>query len=147
MAAIEADILRALRTHLIAFAQSRGLPVAFTNVGFVAPSDGRYLRETFFLNGVRARALKAAHQLLQGLYQIDVMWPQNVGQTDAMMLAAEVADLFTGDGWLNEGAANVRVVERPTIAGLMIDDSRAMVPVTCRWECATRDVLPGIPST
>lgn len=137
MAAVEASILVALRTHLIAFAQPRAIPIAFTNKTFSPPADGKYLRETFIPNGVAGRLISASSQRLQGLYQIDLMWPQAAGETAARTLASEIADHFTGDEHLVSGDAAVRITERPSLAALMIEDSRAMLPITVRWEAWT----------
>ncbi|GGE18152.1 hypothetical protein GCM10011390_41680 [Aureimonas endophytica] len=131
---IEADILQALRSHLIAFAQARSLPIAFTNTDFSPPPDGKYLRETFLPNGVASRLIRAQSQRLQGLYQIDVMWPLSSGQTAAMTLAGDLASHFDGDDRRTYASASVRVTERPAVAGLMIEDSRAMLPVSISWE-------------
>jgi hypothetical protein len=135
--AVEAEILLALRNHLVAFAQARSLPIAFTNKSLTPPADEKYLRETYLPNGIASRLIQASRQRLQGLYQIDLMWPQDAGETAAQTLAGDIAEHFNGDDFLVNGATSVRVTERPTLAGLLIEDTRAMLPVTVKWESWT----------
>jgi hypothetical protein len=135
--AIEAEIMLALRNRLVAFAQPRTLPIAFNNKSFTPPAARKYLRETFLPNGIASRLLKADRQRLQGLYQIDVIWPSGDGETAALTIASDLAAHFTSDEPLINGAAAVFLTERPALAGLMVEDSQAMIPVTIPWSCWT----------
>lgn len=136
MAAVETNILLALRSHLIAFARDRSLPIAFTNKAFSAPGDGRYLRESFIPNTVTRRFLGSAEpQRHQGIYQIDVMWPQGDGETVAREIAGAVSDHFATDLRLTSGGVSVIIPKRPEVGGMIIDEARTMIPTTVVWDC------------
>lgn len=135
MAAIEASILVALRSHLIAFAEPRAIPIAFTNKTFTPPADGKFLRESFIPNGTfRPEISDESRPVWRGLYQVDVMWPQNSGETAARTLAADIATHFAPANRLVADTSIVRVTRWPEVAGLMIDDTRAMIPITIDWQ-------------
>jgi hypothetical protein len=133
--AIEIDILTALRSRLITFAQTQSLPIAFTNRAFSTQAPGKYLRETFIPNIVSRPFIgSTAPQRHQGLYQVDLMWPRDKGETEARTLAGELADHFPTDFRLTSGTTSVRITRRPDVAGMLIEDTRTMIPVTISWE-------------
>lgn len=132
--ASEPDILLALRNRLVAFAQPRSLPIAFTNKNFSAPATGKYLRETFLPNGtLRPEVADDSTPVWQGLYQIDVFWPQNGGETEPLALAAAIADHFSPATRLQGTGVTVRIPSRPSTSPLMVTDTRAMIATTVQW--------------
>jgi len=137
--AIETDILDAMRSHLIAWAndQSPVIPIEFTNDDFDKPSDMIWLRETFLPNGVAGRLYKAAEQRLQGIYQVDLMFPKGAFEDAWRTKAGNLADEFQTDDPFPSGAARVLIKERPSVGPVLVEDASAMIPITIRWTCWT----------
>lgn len=133
--AVEAEILKALRSRLIAFAQPKVLPIAFTNRPFTAPAGGQYLRESWIPNRTRRMGVSSddAHNHI-GLYQIDAVAQSNSGETSLLELAASIADHFAVDLDLTSGGITARVTKRPDIGPTMVDEPVAMIPVTVHWQ-------------
>lgn len=137
--AIETDILDALRSRLIAWAnaQSPVIPIEFTNDDFTTPSDKVWLRETIIPNGVANRLYQASEQRLQGLYQVDLKFPKGKFEDAWRTKAGDFSDEFQTDDPFTSGAALVRIRERPQVGPVLIEDAGAMIPITIRWTCWT----------
>jgi hypothetical protein len=133
--AIETEIMLALRARLVSFAQAQSLPIAFTNKSFKTPKGGKFLRETFVPNIIDRQYLASdAPQWHRGLYQVDVMWPHDDGETAAREVAGDMAAHFATDLKLTSGTTTVRITQRPEVAGMLVDETQTMIPVTIRWE-------------
>lgn len=132
--ATEAEIMLALRAHLVAFAQPRGLPIAFTNKNFTPPATSKYMRETFLPNGtMRPEIADDSLPVWQGIYQIDVFWPSNGGETEPLNLAGAIADHFSPATRLRAAGLTVRIQSRPSTSPLMVTDARSMIATTVSW--------------
>ena len=72
-----------------------GLPVAWGNVDFKPPSNGRYLAATFIPNGNSRVAITtgAPHQY-RGLLQVSVYWKRDEGTAAPVEVAGQVAEHF-----------------------------------------------------
>jgi hypothetical protein len=133
--AVEASILEALRSHLVAFAKPREILVAFTNINFTPPSGKTYLRESFIPNATNRLYLRSdePHRFF-GVYQVDVIAGSNSGVTAPLILAGQIADHFAVDMALASDGITTRISKRPDVIGLMVEPDRAIAPVSIEWE-------------
>lgn len=109
---------------------SPALPIAYPEMAetFVPPDDGKYLDATAFPNKPFWEGL-AEGRIDQGILQITVVWPKNVGLAAPMAAADEVIAHFpkghrmgavkvSGEGW-----------QSPPLPG----DDAVRIPVTIPW--------------
>lgn len=117
---------------------SLGLPIAWPNVDFTPPADGKYLRIQHVPNATQRQwiASDGVHRYL-GILQVSVFWPkgQNEGELRPREIAGQVAAHFPCDHLMTEDDVSVRVMERPTVADMLVEDSRVHIPVSIQWEC------------
>ncbi|WP_417702363.1 DUF4128 domain-containing protein [Pseudophaeobacter sp.] len=115
-----------------------GLPIAWPNVDFTPPENQKYLRVQFVPNVTQRQwiASDGVHRYL-GLLQVSVFWPkgQYEGELRPREIAGQVAAHFPCDHQMTEDDVTVRVMERPTVADMLPEDSRVHIPVTIQWEC------------
>ena len=113
---------------------SPSLPVAYPEVAFDPPADGKYLAVSVFTNRPAWEGL-ASGKIDQGILQIDVVWPKNQG----LIAPAEIADLvkahFARPCVMQSGTAQVRVSGEPWCAAPLIELSETRIPVSVRWVC------------
>lgn len=133
MAAVEAVVLNALMGYVASL--GLGLPVAWPNVDYTPPADGKYIAATFLPNGAGRVAITSgtAHRRI-GLLQLTVYWPRGEGMFKPMEQAAAVADSFATDQKIVSGGTTIRITKAPDIAGPIIEEHAAQVPVTVSWE-------------
>lgn len=132
----EARIMALLFARLGTLTGAAGaLPIAWPNVSFTPPASGKFLRVDFIPNRVDRLFIGSGepHQM-QGLMQVSVMWPLNVGTDAPQDIAGAVAAAFPVGDPLWDADLRVRIVQRPAVAGVIVEDTRIMVPVTVEWE-------------
>ncbi|RFC66448.1 hypothetical protein DYI37_03115 [Fulvimarina endophytica] len=131
-----AAIASALFEHLKAFGQSRNLRVSRANRSFTAKDGETYLRESFIPNTADRRFIGSddPHRYL-GLYQIDVITTSGSGEQTARTLAGEIAAHFAVDQRLMADGITTRITRRADVGPMMVEDARAMIPLTLEWEC------------
>ena len=110
---------------------SPALPIAYPEPAstFEPPADGKYLEVSLFYNRPAWEGLSSG-RMDQGLLQITVVWPKNMGLPGPLRHAAEVIDHFPKGQALADG---VRVSGQPYAASPLIDASDVRVPVTIPW--------------
>ena len=133
---IEQDIETALFERVASLTLSPVLPVAWPNVNFTPPDDGKYLEVSHFPNGVSRYALGGGNASSRiGLLQLTVVTPLNQGPANATAIAGEVAAHFNDATVMFEGVAKVFVTKAPELAPAIKSDVSWSVPVTISYEC------------
>jgi hypothetical protein len=108
---------------------SPALPVAYPEITFDPPTDGKYLEASLFFNRPAWEAVDSGKQD-QGLLQVTVVWPRGAGVIAPMEAAAEVLDHFPKALSLSDG---VRISAQPWAASPIIEGSETRIPVTIPW--------------
>jgi hypothetical protein len=109
-------------------------PIAWPNVSFTRPADGRFLRVQFVPNATNRRFIGSddPHQYL-GLLQISAYDKLIWGEHSVRQAAGQVAAHFPTD--LRLGEIGVRITKRPNVSDMIIEEDRVQVPVMIEWEC------------
>ncbi len=130
-----ADIMEALFARVESLdSGSPDLPIAWPEqaAAFVPPADGRYLAVSFFSNAPRWSGV-ASGRLDQGLLQVSVIWPRNLG----LLVPGAIADLIIAHFPLGlrliNGSARVTVAQQPWAASPLSEPDRLTIPVTIPW--------------
>lgn len=134
--ATEVNIPQALMRRVGTLALNPPLPIAWPNLNFTVPADGKYLRVQHIPNVTQRLHINSdgAHRYL-GLLQITVHWPKNRGEIEPRRIAAAIVAHFPCDLRLVEEGDTVRITKRPAAADLMQDDAGTMIPVMVEYEC------------
>ena len=132
---IEGKIQVALFTRLAALSLSPALPIAWPDVNFAKPANGKYLEGIFIPNGAERQWIDSdgAHRFF-GMLQVSVHWPSGAGSTAPTEIGGAVAGHFPADLILTEGGVSVRITKRPDVGGPITETTGAMVPVTIEYE-------------
>jgi len=111
------------------------LPVAWPNKAFTPPTTGKFLRADFIPGRVDRICIGSDERHRQlGIMQVSVMWPLSKGTDEPTDMAGAIRGLFPVDLVLTDADIRVRVIERPALAGPIIEEQRLMIPVTVEWE-------------
>lgn len=108
---------------------SPALPIAYPDVTFTPPADGKYVEVALFFNRPAWEGV-ASGKMDQGLLQITVVWPRNGGVIKPMEAVAEVMAHFPKALTLTNG---VTVSAEPYAASPIIEDNETRCPVTIPW--------------
>lgn len=108
------------------------LPVAYPEVAFTPPSDGKYLKVEDFSNKPAWEGLSSG-SLAQGLLQITVVWPRGVGTIAPAQIAQTVIAHFNKGLSLFSGTSRVTITQEPYAASPLTDDISVRIPVTVSW--------------
>jgi hypothetical protein len=128
-----AQIIDALLAHCTTLSVgSPALPIAYPEVSFTPPADGKYLQIDFFANKPAWEGLSSG-KLAQGLLQITVIWPRGHGVVAPNQNAQEVMDHFAKGTTLFDGEMKVTVNQEPWAASPITDGTIIRVPVTIPW--------------
>jgi hypothetical protein len=122
---MEQDIEQALVEHALLL----GGDWAYQNRPF-DPSGGYFRASVLFLEPERL-TLDAMHRM-RGLFQADVMTPENMGTN--MAAVQRIIDHFPADLSLTQGSARIRITRRPSIGPLIKSAPYWQQPVTVAWE-------------
>ena len=131
--AVEASILNAFMHRINDLGLA--LPIAWPNVDFTPPADGKYIAVSFMPNTATRVAITSGtpHRRV-GLLQLSVFWPRGAGVYDPMAKADEIAAGFPADLILLGAGVRVRITKTPDIAGPLVEDHAVHIPVTVSWE-------------
>lgn len=134
--AAESEIFAALMTRVASFAASPALPVAYPNTAFTPPANQRYIRVQFVPNTTNRALIDSdgPHQHL-GLLQVSVYWTKGQGEAGPRAIAAAIADHFPADLRLPSGSVRVRIIKRPDVRDMVVEDAAVQIPVIIEWEC------------
>lgn len=128
-----AQTLDALMTRLgTLITGSPTLPVSYPEVDFTPPADGKYLAAAFFPNRPAWEGLSSG-KLDQGILQISVVWPKDVGLIAPLQIAELVKAHFAKRLALISGTTKVTITREPWAAQPLIEDRQVRVPVTISW--------------
>lgn len=128
-AALIAD---ALFAHAAELETNLSMPIAWPEVEFEPPADGKYLSVQFFTNRLAWEGVSDGRQD-QGLLQVDVVWPKNGGLIAPNQLAAQVEAHFPKGLRLSSGSARVKISREPWTASPLVEDDLVRIPVTISW--------------
>lgn len=127
-----ADIAQALFGHIRGMGSTQ--PIAYPNVSFAPPDDGKFLSVAFMPNRVRGDMIRFEDaNEATGLLQIAVYWPLNAGMIAPQRVADSIITHFARGTVINADGFAVRVIEDPWSSTPLTDESRAMIPVTIPW--------------
>jgi hypothetical protein len=89
------SIIRLLfQERLAAWAQARGLRVAYQNVAFDPADDETYLQAYLLPAGTDTNTIGGDHKAYTGVFQVNAVTPSGNGPTAAEDLVTAIADLF-----------------------------------------------------
>lgn len=108
------------------------LPVAFPDIDFSAPEDGKYLSATIFYNRPKWEGL-GEPTASQGLLQINVHWPRGEGRIPAQAVADQVKQAFNKGLMLTQNSVRITINRAPWSGSPISEDSQLLVPVTISW--------------
>lgn len=120
-------IRRALESRLLAWADAKGLPVAWEAVAFTPPS-GSYLK-VFLMPAEPVNMDLDSGIREHGLFQVSVCTPTGNGPQQAEALAQALRDVFAAD----EVIGPVRISKLPYCSPGLPSDTHFIVPVTIRY--------------
>ena len=111
---------------------SPSMPIAFPDVAFTPPADGKYLRVDLFKNAPFWEGL-ASGRIDQGLLQIMVVWPRHRGIIKPAEVAALVEEHFKKGTKMFGSGATVKVNKEPWTSSAITGDISTETPVTIPW--------------
>jgi hypothetical protein len=131
---IEGKIAEALFGRLASLSLSPALPFAWPNVTF-SPPAGVYLAVALLRNSTdRLTVENDGPHRHQGIMQVTVDAPLNVGETGLLDIGGQIADHFPSGLRLNFDGGHLHVTKRPDVVSLKDDDNaRWLVPVSVFW--------------
>lgn len=130
---VETKVMEALSAHLGTLALSPAMPIAWSGVDFEPPDDG-YLRASHLPNTTQQISLgETGLNRHQGLIQVDVMWPESLGLTEAMERAGAIVAHFKRGTDLTREGVTVRIVRPPSVAPALRAPPFLQVPVTIAY--------------
>lgn len=112
---------------------SPAIATAYENLGF-APTSGTPYQKTFLMRGAPDNTIMGDKVFEEvGIFQVSLMYPQNVGAGDAEARAELIRTHFKRGQTLNEDGIRVHITRTPTIPQGRPDGDRWHIPVTIRW--------------
>ena len=108
------------------------LPIAWPNVAFNPPADGKYLEVAYFSNRPAWEGVGAG-VLDQGLLQITVHWPRGSGIIAPSQVVETIKAHFAKGTLLTSGSTVVRLNRAPWAAAPLVSDQDLAIPVTIPW--------------
>jgi hypothetical protein len=133
--AVETKIAEALFAHLKALVFSPVLRIAFPNMEFEPPADGKWLRATFHpVTGGDRLIGSDDPSRIGGFMQVSVFWPLNRGEGEPRDVAGQIASHFAVDLRLEPSDASVRIIRRPDVGPMLVENIGVQIPVSIYFE-------------
>jgi len=138
---VEVAIEKALLARLAAFAaaQSPALTVAYPNVDFTKPAvskTAQWLRAAYIPATLFPIAIgDTSNNQHFGLFQVDAMQGQGIGELAPARLASLLIAYFTRGTSMTSDGFTIRVLNPPYRGPLMQEDPWAFVPVRIPYNC------------
>ncbi|MCO4316343.1 DUF4128 domain-containing protein [Phyllobacterium sp. 21LDTY02-6] len=132
-ATVEATIAELLFARAAALVLNPVLPVAYPGRSFTAPA-GPYLRVDFIPN--RTDNLGLAYDATarhQGILQVMAIYPVGAGIIKATDTGGLIASHFAKGTILYGSGVKLKVYQKPSVGGPLIEPDRVNVPVTVQW--------------
>lgn len=145
---IETRIQEALNAHLRDMVLNPPLPIAWPNLKFTPPkrtarADGKprgwYLRANPIVLPTAAIALAGGSNLYTGLFQIDVVFPADIGMTVPTEVVGSIVRHFRRGTRLWREGVRVDVVQAPYPAPALAEAPGMMIPVTVPYQSIHRN--------
>ena len=108
------------------------LPIAWPDIAFNPPADGKYLEVAYFSNRPAWEGVGAG-VLDQGLLQITVHWPRGSGIIAPSQVVETIKAHFAKGTLLTSGSTVVRLNRAPWAAAPLVSDQDLAIPVTIPW--------------
>ena len=132
---IQTKIFNALATKLAALTFSPALPIAWPNVNFTPPdANTGYIRAQLFPATAEQTTLGTDGQNRHtGIFQVDVIWPENQGLTAPTEKAGAIADHFKRGTLLTTDSIALRIDQPPLVRGIIVDGGTIQIPIDVRY--------------
>lgn len=130
---IGGHIEAALNAHLLTLTLAPPLPVVSQNRTFAPPRDGWYLRANSIGLPPDWWAITKGSSRYTGLFQVDVVFPENVGMVKPRDVAAAVAAHFKRGTSLVSGPVRVNITRPPYDGPVLENAGGFMIPVTINY--------------
>jgi len=111
---------------------SPALPIAYPDVTFIPPTDGKYLRLDLFNNEPFWQGLSSG-RIDQGLMQVMVVWPRAEGRIKPAEVAALVMEHWAKLTVLQGSGVRVKVNREPYVSSPILSDHETETPITIPW--------------
>lgn len=108
------------------------LPVAFPDVAFDPPANGKYLRAGLYFNSNYWESL-GGDGVPQGLLTVTVVWPTGQGIMASLNVADKIKQAFQKGLSLTSGSVKVTINKAPWSGSPIEDEGQTLVPVTISW--------------
>ena len=108
------------------------LPIAYPDVDFSPPADGKYLRLDLFNNAPFWEGLSSG-RIDQGLMQVTVVWPRAEGRIKPAEVAALVMEHWKKLTTLSGSGTRVKINREPWVSSPILSDHQTETPVTIPW--------------
>lgn len=127
---IEGRIFDVLAARLAAFASVP--PIAWPDKEFTPPSNRKWLRVTQFRAGTEPVAIAGTTDSHVGFMQVDVFWPLNRGETEALDVAAAIRSHFRSSRKYY-GTGVVVEITSARAGSTIRDADQTQIPITINW--------------
>ena len=133
---IERKIIDALNTHLSTITD--GWPIAWENVKFKAPSNGRYLRVQHIPAPVVSAHIDATQYQFSGVYQITVVTKVGEGADIATEQVNKVIEHFADLTQITaDDAGTIIINRRPVLIGGLQGEKTYEMPIQINYHIFT----------
>ncbi len=99
---------------------------------FVKPADGKYLEVSIHSNSPAWEGMTDG-KMDQGLFQINVVWPKNLGLIAPAGAVELVKAQFPKNLRLQQGTTRVNIYQEAWVGSPLPDADRVMLPITIPW--------------
>lgn len=130
MSGVETRIYEALAVRLSALVLSPAMQIAWPGKNFTKPATG-YLRASFLpaQTGAFARSGTGSNEH-RGVFQVDVFWPENQGETAPSERAATIIAHFKRGTVLSREGAAIRIDAPPYRSPSLQEPGFIQIPVS-----------------
>lgn len=115
--------------RVAAVAATLGLPVAYQNVTFVKPQSGKWLEVLMMKSASKNRTTDGKGYTIQGLFQINVYGPLNVGLGGLDSTVQTIIDAFP----VIPIVGTVKIKQPLSDAPALIVATSVMIPITGQY--------------
>lgn len=106
------------------------LPIAFVDVTFDKPNDGKYVEIVHMPNNPDGQYW-GDERNARGVMRLILHWPKNgQGSYDPLDLLKSVGDHFTKELWLN----GIQLTDTPKFTGSLATDTEILYPCSLRYQ-------------
>lgn len=129
---VNTEILNAFFVAVNDMSLSASLPVAYPNVLFNPPDNGKYL-ECIFIPFEPVNQTFDGIAAYTGIFRIGVYWPSGEGEVKPMAICDEIAALFPFNTKLTNGSTTITLTKQPSITTVSSDARRLLKSVNLTY--------------